>query len=97
MKDKIDELKAAEKEALNEFESVEKPKGAAPPNSLRLGLGLILIGIVLLAIVFSGANGWNFWWLIFFVKPVLFGWSCGGRSEQTGSFACRPRADHRSS
>lgn len=97
MKDEIETLKAAEKEALTDFVAVEKHKSAGRANNLRVGLGLIIIGAVLLAIVLSGASIWKFWWLIFFVKPLLFGWGWGwgGRGRPGGWFACDAKGEQR--
>lgn len=88
MKDEIEKLKAAEKEAFPNFVDAEKQKSAGRAAHLRLGLGLIVIGLVLLAIVLSGADVWSFWWLIFFVKPLLFGWGWGWGGRPGGWFAC---------
>lgn len=97
MKDEIDELKAAEKAAMDDFVAVEKHKSASRANHVRFGLGLIVIGLVLLGIVLSGANLWSFWWLIFFIKPLLFGWGWGwgGRGGQMGWVGCNAKADRR--
>lgn len=72
-------------------EAVKKETRAqdgGPPNfpMRRLGVFLILIGLIAL-FGFQFEDGsvrfgsiWQFWWLIFFIKPLLFGfWGRNGR------------------
>lgn len=84
----IDELKAAEKEALKAFEAQAmadthddyKKEKRSGPGPARFGLLMIILGGVALLAALSDVNLWQFWWLVFLVKPVLYGvggWGVG--------------------
>lgn len=92
MSDSINDLKELEKTKLKEAELAKiraSNAGTPTPSGIRIGLGLIIIGLFALALVFSGVNVWSFWWLLFFVKPLLFGfgrwgyWPGGDRRQAT--------------
>lgn len=90
MKDEIDELKELEKQVWKDAGLEEEYKKTSPSNrNFRLGVGLIIIGVVAMIILFSGVNVWNFWWLLFFIKPLLFGgWGFGHRATYGGWPGC---------
>lgn len=88
MSDPINELKEIEKAKLKEQEIAQLK--ASQPNarsSTRIGLALIVVGLVALGLVLSGVNVWSYWWLIFFVKPFFFGFGRWGYAS-----GCRRQA-----
>lgn len=94
MSDPILDLKEVEKAKLKEAEAAAVKTDTKPATwrpGFRLGLGLIVIGLITLALVLSGVNLWSYWWLLFFVKPLLFGfgnwgyWPGGGCRQATAA------------
>ncbi|MEM9777763.1 MAG: hypothetical protein AAF902_24515 [Chloroflexota bacterium] len=70
----------------DEEQEIEYPmvtKETANRLSININLWpLIPIVLIISAVSLFGGDGesrniWNFWWLIFFVKPMFFGWGKG--------------------
>ena len=84
IKTEIERLKDEEKN----IEDVKSLKNEEQKRSVTLNLWPILPILIIVVTVswFSndgnGANLWRYWWLIFLVKPLFFGW---GKKWKTNS------------
>lgn len=64
-----------------EYPAVEKQKSKRPQVNINLW-PLVPIILIISAVNYFGGDGespnlWNYWWLIFLVKPMFLGWGKG--------------------